>query len=64
MSAGRAAECGGDLVDIGYIERDEIRPWVAAAFDLAQLREAQRAFLDKQHVGRIVIRVAHPEIAR
>lgn len=49
---------------IGYIERDEIRPWVAAAFDLAQLREAQRAFLDKQHVGKIVIRVDHPEIAR
>lgn len=43
---------------ISYIERDELRPIVAATFPLNQLVEAQEAFLSKQHVGSIVIEVA------
>jgi NADPH:quinone reductase-like Zn-dependent oxidoreductase len=46
---------------IGYIERGEIRPLVAATFALEQIAEAQRAFLDKAHVGNLVLIV--PPIA-
>ena len=45
----------GDLV--GYIERGEISPCVAATYPLEQAREAQKAFTDKRHVGKIVLRV-------
>lgn len=40
---------------VGYIERGEIRPLLAATFPLEQLREAQTAFLAKGHVGKIVV---------
>lgn len=40
---------------VGYIERGEIRPVVAATFPLSAIVEAQRAFLTKQHVGKIVL---------
>jgi NADPH:quinone reductase-like Zn-dependent oxidoreductase len=43
----------GNLV--GYIERDEIRPLVAATYDLADIVKAQEAFLTKQHVGKIIL---------
>lgn len=43
---------------IGYIERGEIVPVVAATFPLEQMREAQEAFVAKEHVGAIVIEVA------
>ena len=43
----------GDL--IGYIERKEIRPVVAATYPLKDLKEAQAAFISKQHVGNIVV---------
>ena len=46
----------GDLV--GYIERGEIRPLVAATFPLRDVVAAQRLFLSKQHVGKIVLSVA------
>jgi NADPH:quinone reductase-like Zn-dependent oxidoreductase len=46
----------GDLV--GYIERGEIRPLVAATFPLRDIVAAQRLFLSKQHVGKIVLSVA------
>ena len=42
---------------IGYIERGEIRPAVAATFDLRDLHAAQEAFLSKRYVGKIAIRV-------
>ena len=45
----------GDLV--GYIERGEIRPLVAATFPLADIVAAQGLFLTKQHVGKIVLTV-------
>jgi 2-desacetyl-2-hydroxyethyl bacteriochlorophyllide A dehydrogenase len=40
---------------ISYIERGEIRPLVARTFPLEQIADAQRAFLDKQHVGNFVL---------
>jgi len=43
----------GNLV--GYIERGEIRPLVAAEYPLAEIHAAQEAFLAKKHVGNIVI---------
>lgn len=40
---------------VGYIERGEIKPLLAQVFPLEQLREAQQAFIDKQHIGNIVV---------
>jgi NADPH:quinone reductase-like Zn-dependent oxidoreductase len=40
---------------VGYIERGEIRPVVAETFPLASIVDAQRAFLTKQHTGKIVL---------
>lgn len=40
---------------IGYIERGEIKPCVAAVFPLADIVQAQQAFLAKRHVGKIVL---------
>jgi len=50
------AEVFTDLV--GYIERGEIRPLVAATFPLREIVAAQRLFLAKRHVGKIVLLVA------
>ena len=43
---------------VGHIERGEIRPIVAATFPLNDIAAAQRLFLTKQHVGKIVLVVA------
>ena len=40
---------------IGYIERGEIRPLLAATYPLEQFHAAQTAFLSKKHVGKIAI---------
>jgi NADPH:quinone reductase-like Zn-dependent oxidoreductase len=40
---------------VGYIERGEIKPLLAGTWPLAELREAQSAFLQKRHVGNFVI---------
>ncbi len=40
---------------VSYIERGEIRPLVAATYDLFDIVKAQDAFLTKQHVGKIVL---------
>ncbi len=40
---------------VGYIEREEIKPLLAATYPLEALRDAQSAFLEKRHVGNIVI---------
>ncbi len=42
---------------VGYIERGEIRPLVAATYPLEAMREAQEAFMRKDHVGAIVIEI-------
>jgi NADPH:quinone reductase-like Zn-dependent oxidoreductase len=49
-------EVFGNLV--GHIERGEIHPVVAATFPLHDIVAAQRLFLSKQHVGKIVLTVA------
>jgi NADPH:quinone reductase-like Zn-dependent oxidoreductase len=40
---------------VAYIERGEVRPLVAQSFALAQIAQAQRAFLGKTHVGKFVL---------
>ena len=40
---------------VGYIERGEVRPLLAGSYPLAKLREAQAAFLEKRHVGNLVV---------
>ncbi|HEX7352677.1 alcohol dehydrogenase family protein [Brachybacterium sp.] len=40
---------------VGYIESGRIRPLLDRTFRLSQLHEAQRAFLTKSHVGKLVV---------
>lgn len=40
---------------IGYIERGDIKPMVAATYPLSEIVAAQKAFLTKRHVGKIVL---------
>ena len=40
---------------VGYIERGEVTPVLAATYPLSELRAAQRAFIDKRHVGNSVV---------
>ena len=40
---------------VGYIERSEIRPVLAGTWPLEELPAAQQAFIDKAHVGNIVV---------
>ncbi len=40
---------------LGYIERGEIPPLLAATYPLKDLHAAQRAFIAKDHVGNIVV---------
>lgn len=40
---------------IRYIEAGEVKPLLAKSFPLAELHRAQQAFIDKQHVGNIVV---------
>ncbi|MDP6705889.1 MAG: alcohol dehydrogenase family protein [Alphaproteobacteria bacterium] len=42
---------------VGYIERGEIRPIISRVFPLSELKAAQEAFLSKEYVGKIVIKV-------
>jgi NADPH:quinone reductase-like Zn-dependent oxidoreductase len=43
---------------VGYIAGGRLRPLVAATFPLRQIALAQTAFLEKRHVGKLVLRVA------
>ena len=43
---------------VGYIERGEVKPALAATYPLEQLHDAQQAFIDKKHTGNIVVTVA------
>ena len=40
---------------VGYIERGEIKPLLAATYPLSELRAAQEAFIAKRHIGNIVV---------
>ena len=42
---------------VGYIERGEIRPLVAVTYPLAEIVAAQEAFLNRRHVGKIVLKI-------
>ena len=50
-STRQAPEVFTDL--IGYIERGEIRPTLAAQYPMAEIAKAQEAFLAKDHIGKI-----------
>ena len=43
---------------VGYIERGEIKPLLAEVYPLEKLKEAQTAFIEKKHVGNIVVTVS------
>lgn len=49
------AEIFEDLV--GYLERGEIVPLIAATYPLAEIAQAQRDFEAKRHVGKLVLMV-------
>jgi len=40
---------------IRYIENNEIKPLLAKSYPLSELHAAQQAFIDKKHVGNIVV---------
>ncbi len=40
---------------VGYIERGEVRPFLAAVYPLEEIHAAQKAFVSKRHAGKIVI---------
>ena len=40
---------------IGYIERGEIKPLLARAYPLLDLVQAQKDFLTKRHIGKLVV---------
>lgn len=40
---------------VSYIEKDEIRPLLAATYPLEKIVDAQKAFMKKEHVGNIVL---------
>ena len=42
---------------VSYIEKGEVKPLLAATYPLEQLHTAQKAFIDKQHTGNIVVTV-------
>lgn len=42
---------------VGYIERGEVKPALAATYPLERLHDAQQAFIDKKHTGNIVVTV-------
>jgi NADPH:quinone reductase-like Zn-dependent oxidoreductase len=42
---------------VGYIEQDRIRPLVDAVFPLEHIVEAQTRFMEKRHVGKLVLTV-------
>jgi len=40
---------------VGYVERGEIRPLLAATYPLAEIVRAQQDFMEKRHVGKLVL---------
>jgi NADPH:quinone reductase-like Zn-dependent oxidoreductase len=40
---------------IGYIERNEIKPLVAKVYPLEEIAQAQKDFLNKKHIGKLVL---------
>ena len=52
-----AKALGVNYQTVGYLERGELVPVVAATYPLAQIAEAQRDFEAKRHVGKLVLMV-------
>lgn len=48
-------DCGVFASLVRYIEAGEIKPLVSCTYPLSQIVAAQKAFLTKQHVGKIVL---------
>jgi NADPH:quinone reductase-like Zn-dependent oxidoreductase len=46
---------------ISYIESNQIKPLVAKTFPLENIAQAQKEFLEKQHVGKFVLIPSHDE---
>lgn len=42
---------------VGHIERGEVKPVVCATFPLEKIEAAQRVFMEKRHVGKIVLTI-------
>ena len=42
---------------VGYIERGEVKPALAATYSLEDFNKGQQAFIDKKHTGNIVVTV-------
>lgn len=40
---------------IRYVERGEIRPILAKTYPLSEIRQAQADFLEKKHIGKLVV---------
>ena len=40
---------------IGYIERNEIKPLLAKSYPLSEIIDAQKDFLSKKYVGKLVL---------
>jgi len=54
--AGATVQPRGLFADlVGYLERGEVTPSVAAVYRFDQVREAQAAFIEKRHIGKIVL---------
>lgn len=46
---------------IRFIEQEKIKPIVAHTFPLTEIVNAQQAFSEKQHVGKIVLTIPHSD---
>lgn len=53
-------EVFGHLID--HIEQRRVTPLIAATYPLKEIQHAQAAFTEKQHIGKIVLTVAHDAI--
>lgn len=54
--AGATVQPRGLFADlVGHVERAEVTPSVAAVYRFDQVREAQAAFSEKRHIGKIVL---------
>ena len=40
---------------VAYLESGEVRPVVSRSYPLAEIAQAQKDFLDKSHVGKLVL---------
>lgn len=40
---------------VSYIEKDQVKPMLAASYPLGELHNAQQEFIDKKHTGNIVV---------